>query len=457
MSLVRSTWLHLMLVVLGVLLVRPEARAADVELVRHLLDRTGFEVDPDQLASLSRLPYEKAVDRLLAGVRTEAMTSAPASMSTKPPGPAERRRRSEEEQRRFRRERREMGLELKAWWLGEMIATDSPLTERMTLFWHGHFTSSLRKVKWAPALHRQNELLRRHALGNFGELLHALLRDPAMIAYLDNRTNRVGRPNENFARELMELFTLGEGHYSEDDVKEAARAFTGWTIDPRRARFRFVPDRHDYGEKTVLGVTGRLDGDDVVRILLAQPQTARHVTLKLWNELVSTPPPSRTLERIADRFRGSGYETSVLLREILLSSEFRSDTERGRRVRSPVDLVVGTLRLLDAWPEEPSPQVQRQAVRVLRDLGQDLFDPPNVKGWPGGTSWVSTTTLLARRGFLETALERSPSSLSSARARLAALPSSELERLVLPVPPTQELVRRDRVAALLLDPAHQLE
>jgi uncharacterized protein (DUF1800 family) len=274
--------------------------------------------------------------------------------------------------------------------------TPSPLTEKMTLFWHNHFVSSQQKVRSPQLMYRQNVLLRRHAVGNFGALLHAISRDPAMVIYLDSASNRKGQPNENFAREVMELFTVGEGHYTERDVKEAARAFTGWGIDPDTGQFVFRRRAHDDGVKTVLGRTGDLDGDAVLDILLSKPQTAELIVSKLWREFVSPEPDPGEVRRIAGILRESGYEIRPALRALLTTDAFYAPGNRAALIKSPVELVVGTLRQFSFTTGEPLPFVLGVAV-----LGQNLFSPPNVKGWPGGEMWINSTTLLARKALLD--------------------------------------------------------
>jgi uncharacterized protein (DUF1800 family) len=233
-------------------------------------------------------------------------------------------------------------------------------------------------------------------LGNFAQMLHAVSKDPAMLVYLDSATSRRGQPNENFAREVMELFTLGEGSYSEGDIREAARSFTGWSINPDTGEFLWRPFAHDGGTKTVLGRSGEFKGDDVLDILLAQPQTADFVVAKLWKEFVSPQPDAREVRRIAALFRASGYDIKTVLRALLSSDAFYAAENRGALVKSPVDLVIGTMRQFDVGYSDPLP-----LTLLLRALGQDLFSPPNVKGWPGGDAWINSTTLLARRQFLE--------------------------------------------------------
>jgi uncharacterized protein (DUF1800 family) len=363
---------------------------------RHLLVRTGFAALPAEIAKFQGLTRAEAVRRIIAGTRTEAATPAPAWTREAPDLRRPGRMASPEERRAWLRKRVEEGLELVGWWYREMTATPSPLTERMTLFWHNHFTSAFRKVRLPMLLYRQNVTLRQHAVGNFAKLVHAMAADPAMIVYLDSLQNRRGYPNENFARELLELFTLGEGQgYTETDIKEAARAFTGWSLERETAAYRFRPFLHDDGEKTFMGRTGRFNGTDIIEVVLKQPRVAEYITEKAWREFVSEKPDPAAVKRIADKFRISGYEIKVLLGELLMSPQFWAAENRGRLVRSPVELIVGTLRQFDL------PQPHSRILALLgRGLGQEPFNPPNVKGWPGGTAWINANTLLVRQQLL---------------------------------------------------------
>lgn len=370
------------------------AQGMGAEEARHLLNRTGFDAQLREIDEYARLTRREGVERLLAGVRTAARTPPPAWVKEWT-DPRIVRSMGDEERKAFVRLQIERALELKSWWLAEMLATPSPLTERMTLFWHNHFTSSLQKVRSPALMYRQNVLLRRHALGNFGELLHAVSRDAAMLVYLDSATSRRGQPNENFARELMELFTLGEGNYGEQDIKEAARAFTGWSLDLDTGEFRFRQGIHDYGKKKVLGHAVDT-GDEVLEVLLGHPATAEYVAAKLWREFVSPQPDAAEVARIAAAFRSSGYSIRVVLQELLRSRHFWAPENRAALIKSPADLVVGTMRQLGIEVSDPLP-----FVFLMRALGQDLLSPPNVKGWPGGEAWINSTTLLARKQFLE--------------------------------------------------------
>ena len=364
---------------------------------RHLLARTGFGPSDAAVRACAPLTREQAVDKLLRETRTTAVTPPPPSaLDTSPLRPPRAQDASEAERKAFQQQQIREGLALRGWWVQEMLVTPSPLTERMTLFWHNHFVSAQPKVRFARLMYRQNATLRENALGNFGVLLHAIARDPAMVVYLDSVQNRKGAPNENFAREVMELFTLGEGHYGEQDVKEAARAFTGWSLDRETGAFMFRRFLHDDGQKTVLGKSGRLDGDAVLDILLAQPETAEFIVTKLWREFVAPDPDPAAIARIARRFRESNYDIRIALREMLVSDAFYAPENRGVLVKSPVELVVGTLRSLGLAPVEALPFAVAAAT-----MGQNLLSPPNVKGWPGADAWINTTTLLARKQFLD--------------------------------------------------------
>ena len=385
-----------MLVVVSVVAQNALAAALGFDEARHLLTRTSYAASSADIESFSRLTREQAVDRLLAWTDRPRITPAPAWVREPVLAGQRVRDMTVEERQAFQRTNVARGLDLRGWWLQEMVTTASPLTEKMVLFWHNHFVSSQQKVRQPQYLYRQNLLLREHALGNFGVFLHAIARDPAMVIYLDNASNRKGQPNENFSREVMELFTLGEGHYTERDVKEAARAFTGWGIDPEKGEFLFRSFAHDDGVKTVLGRTGNFDGAAVLEILLAQPQTAEFIVRKLWREFVSPEPAADDVRRIASVFRGSRYDIRATLRALLTSDAFYAPQHRATLVKSPVDLVVGTLRQFQFTTGD----VQPFALAVAQ-LGQNLFSPPNVKGWPGGDAWINSTTLLARKQFLE--------------------------------------------------------
>lgn len=390
----------------------------DVDDARHLLVRTGFAPRESEVSPYVGLTREQAVARLVGSARSEALTPLPAWTSEVPPSRAQRSAWTPEERQEAQRQRGARYDELRAWWLREMLVTPSPLTERMTLFWHNHFTSGQDKVGEPQLMAAQNALLRRDALGSFASMLHAVAKDPAMLLYLDGASNRKGRPNENFSREVMELFTLGEGQYSQHDVAEAARAYTGWSLDPDTQAFVWRADLQDGGEKTVLGRSGAFDGDQVLDILLAQPQTARYVSGKLWREFICATPDEAQLASVADRFRASGYELGAALRALLVTPAFWEERNRGVLVSSPVEFIVGTMRRFDVAYGDTLPIARRSAA-----LGENLFYPPNVKGWPGGASWINSSTLLARKQFVEQlfrATEAGRPHASAAPAKVAA-------------------------------------
>jgi uncharacterized protein (DUF1800 family) len=293
--------------------------------------------------------------------------------------------------------------QLRAWWVYCMLNSKHPLREKMTLFWHNHFATSIVKVRSALLMFLQNWRLRKHALGKFGPFLQAISKDAAMLVWLDSNSNVKGKPNENYARELMELFSLGVGNYRELDIRQAARAFTGWHTDS--AGFRFNAAYHDYGAKTILGQTGAWDGGDVVRIVLEQPAAAHFLVRKLYQFLISETavPPDALLEPLCERFRKSDYDIAVLVRTMLASRHFYSGHAFRQRIKSPIEFVLGAVRAVyrrygeaeaDYRPLPPQP-----LVGWLNAMGQTLFAPPNVKGWRGGRAWLNTATVLTRNNF----------------------------------------------------------
>jgi Protein of unknown function (DUF1800) len=351
----------------------------DAKWAGHLFRRAAFGASPDELRKAVRDGLDATLDRLFTGdpraaARLELLDATGEEFA-----------RADETDK------------LRAWWVSAMLHGGHPLREKMVLFWHNHFATSVAKVKSGLLIFRQNQLLRMHALGRFGPLLTGISRDPAMLAWLDSNANVKSHPNENFAREVMELFTLGVGNYTEKDVREAARAFTGWHVDGEGERFQFDAAEHDDGPKTILGRTGRWDGDDVLRLLMAQPTCAKCLAAKLYRYFVSeTDPPKALLEPLADQLRRSDYDIGAAVRTILRSRLFFSDHAYRKRIKSPVEHVLGTAKA--AWPG-PSPSTGLAGWLV--DMGQSLFAPPNVKGWTGGKNWLTDATILARHNFAE--------------------------------------------------------
>ena len=357
------------------------AQPWDVQSVAHLHRRGGFAVPWTVLDRDRREGPEAAIGRLLKG-EEKSPDGTPAA----------------EIESTFDAMSAQLGpsadlARIQSIWLYRMIFTPHPLRERMALFWHNHFATSNAKVQNPGLMLRQNTLLRSHALGDFGAMLLAIGRDPAMLIWLDSTINKKVKPNENYAREIMELFTLGRGHYTEKDIQEAARAFTGWFVV--RDEFQEVPRQHDDGVKTVLNRRGVWDGDDIPGILLEQPACADFICRKLYRHFVSDTerPTDALIAPLAQAFRESHYQIQVLVATILRSNLFFDPRMRRRRVKSPVEFAVGTIRAL----EIVNPTVQSGALaEACGRMGQSLFAPPSVAGWDGGPGWINSTAMLAR-------------------------------------------------------------
>ncbi|HEX6881774.1 MAG TPA: DUF1800 domain-containing protein [Planctomycetota bacterium] len=370
---------------------QPAPLAWDAQRAEHLLNRAGFGGNSAAVARLVALGPEAAVEELLT---VDPWVEEPFYARKRADGDLGKYVRSlpEEEREMRMRELREGDRaqvdDFLEWWVARMLAGANPLRERMVLFWHGHFTSSMEAVKSSYEMIQQNQMFRRHALASFRELLHGVARDPAMLVYLDNTSSKKGHPNENFARELLELYTLGLGNYTEEDVREVARAFTGWS--QRNGRFRFEEGRHDKGKKSVLGKSGRLGGAEVVEVLLKQAACARHVAGALLAYFEGREPAPERLASYASELRDSGYRIDGFLRRLFLDPEFYADEVLAARVSSPLDYLVGSARRLGVAPD-PGLVVLGASL-----LGQRLFYPPSVRGWEGGEAWAAGTSLLVR-------------------------------------------------------------
>ena len=298
---------------------------------------------------------------------------------------------------------------LKAWWIYRMLFTPDPLAERLALMWHNHFATSNLKVKDLAAMRRQNELFRRLGRGPFVQLLDGVLHDGAMLTWLDAPANRKGKPNENLARELMELFTLGIGHYSETDVKEAARALTGWGL--ARGRFRFRAELHDDGPKTILAKSGRWNTEDLGRILLEHPATARRIAWRICQTFMGEGVvTAEALEELADGLRHRELDVGWAVETVLRSDLFFSGANIASRVSGPVEFIVSAVRTLEMLERPPSTLILAE---WASRLGRDLFYPPNVGGWPSGRAWLTTRTIIGRANF----------AAALAQGRLTAPPS----------------------------------
>jgi uncharacterized protein (DUF1800 family) len=385
------------------------ARQWDLQKAAHLLNRAGFGGTPDEIKAFCELGFDQAVQSALQG--PDDSTQFPKPAWAQPQNLMQMRQQmmtldpdaKKQAQQAIQKQYRQDDLDLINWWLGRMRYSPNPFREKMTLFWHGHFATSVAKVRDSYLMWQQNETLRAHAFGNFGLMVKAISRDPAMLIWLDTRQSMKDHPNENFAREVMELFTLGIGNYTENDVQQGARAFTGYRIDPTDETFRYAPFQHDDGTKTFLGKTGAFSGDDVLDIILEQPACAAFIAKKLWTFYAYEAPSQGLVDALASNFRGTSYEIRPLMGTIFRSAEFYSADSMRTQIKSPVQWVVETSKVLETAMNRP-----QITVNALRELGQIPFAPPNVKGWDGGRSWITTSTLLYRYNMANFAVGTGP-------------------------------------------------
>jgi len=386
---------------------------------RHLLLRAGFGGTDEQIRTLAEWGPEAAVDHLLDYEDIPAATDARGAFDAniiRPRNAVEQReiKRAQQagdenvlskfrtmRQQAQRADRNQM-RKIQRWWVTRMIQTPRPFEEKMTLFWHGHFATSFRNIEDSYHMYAQNRMLRANAIGNFVDLLRGIIRDPAMLKYLNNNQNRKSSPNENLAREIMELFSLGEGNYTERDIKDGAKALTGYTYHDDV--FSFNQNAHDNNSKRILGSVGNLDGDGFVNAILLSPACAPFICTKLYKFFVADVPtdtrrlkgPQRTVIRnLSNMLQEQRYELKPVMRRLFLSRHFYDPSVMGNMIKSPVDLVVGSIRTLNSPPRN---------ISVLTDamdmMGQSVFLPPSVKGWDGGRSWINTSTLFIRQNTL---------------------------------------------------------
>ncbi len=366
------------------------------ETAAHLLRRAGFGGTPADAADLEARGLEGAVAHLLS----EPPEGAPPPATD--PGEQETRRRLREARKsngeearvaaaEYDRAQRQIFDDMRFWWLGEMHSAAHSVREKLVLFWHGHFATSQTKVRFNHLMLGQNRKLRQLALASFEELCAAMARDPAMLIWLDGKQSHAKSPNENFAREVMELFTLGEGHYSEADVREAARAFTGWVVRQNDGSAELVARRHDSGEKTILGRSGRFSADEAAAILCGQPQCAEFLAAKLWEFYAYAEPSPELVKSLAEDYRAKKLVTRDFLAGVFTRPEFYSAPAVASQIKSPVQWLVQASRELGRQLLPPG-----LILPLATDLGQNLFMPPSVKGWDGGTAWINSGTLIRR-------------------------------------------------------------
>ncbi|RAJ04119.1 uncharacterized protein DUF1800 [Chitinophaga skermanii] len=354
--------------------------------LQHLAWRAGFGEQMQTIQTWQSMKRKKLIDQILIGKQNEL---PPITVISLPGIPAYKRAKdmSAEERKAARKLNIDGIKQLNVQWLSAMVNSEHPLREKMALFWHGHFACRTQNVLYNQQL---LQIIRENALGNFGELLTAVSKSAAMLQFLNNQQNRKAHPNENFAREVMELFTMGRGNYSEQDVKEAARSFTGWGFN-ELGEFQFRERLHDEDEKTLLGKRGNFDGDDVLKILLEHRATATYITKKLYAFFVNDVPHDAHIQALADIFYRSNYNIKTLMKAMFEADWFYDASNMGSHIKSPVELLVGLRKRVPM-------QFENEDVMLLfeRVLGQLLFYPPNVAGWPGGRSWIDSSSLMFR-------------------------------------------------------------
>ncbi|MBL8857544.1 MAG: DUF1800 domain-containing protein [Planctomycetes bacterium] len=358
--------------------------------VEHLLNRATFGARPGEIEAGVAAGPELLIDRLL---NERADIEEPFIEPLTEPSARAYKELSTDEQKLLKRDyaerERRQQLECIGWWVDRMVKGDDPLLDRMTLFWHGLLTSSTEQVNRSYPMVEQHRFLRRNALGSYSDLLYGIAKDPAMLLFLNNNSNRKGNPNENFARELLELFSLGIGNYTETDIKEAARALTG-RGSSRDGKFEFRAGQHDGGVKTVLGTTGKLDGDGLVKVILQQEACPRYIARRIITYLEGVAPETARLDDYAACLRANEFQIKPFLRKLFLDPEFYRDEVIGARVQGPIDYMVGMTRRLG---NQAPPLVVASGAALL---GQRVLAPPNVKGWDEGLSWISTSTFMQR-------------------------------------------------------------
>jgi uncharacterized protein (DUF1800 family) len=361
---------------------------------QHLLWRAAFGPMAENAASLDTISQKNLwtllVNTSSKTVKKIEVTKNPADeymMGMTDPKEMEKVLNNQELRKKLREQSRDDLKKANLLWIDAMINSEAQLREKMSLFWHGHFACRSQNSFYAQEL---LHIIRTNALGSFADMLKAVSKSPAMLQFLNNQQNRKSHPNENFAREVMELFTMGRGNYTENDVKEAARAFTGWAFNPK-GEFVFRKFQHDDGSKTFLGKTGNFDGDDILNILLENPQTANYISKKLYRYFVNENVNEQNQQWLSRRFYSNNYNIAKLLEDLFTSDWFYDEKNIGNRIKSPVELLAGIRRLLPMQLENDQSQLLFQ-----RALGQVLFYPPNVAGWPGGKNWIDSSSLMLR-------------------------------------------------------------
>jgi len=363
--------------------------------IKHLYNRAAFGISYPELTKLSRKRLTKAVDALFIPPKSPVALTVvnhaeyQAQQALLVSLGAKKEQTPEEKQQRenITKDRNEKSRDLNIAWLQLMMTTENPFLEKMTLFWHGHFACRSGNPYFAQEL---NNIQRNNALGSFKTLLLEVSKSPAMLDYLNNQQNRKGRPNENFSRELMELFTLGRGKYTEADIKEGARAFTGWAYN-KAGEFEFNQKVHDEKPKTFLGQTGMYDGEAIIDMILAKPETATFICRKLYIFFVNDTPDEQHIAELATHFYATQYDITAVMKKLFTAQWFCDPKNSGNKIKSPIEFLVNLSREFHVTYHKPQILIQLQS-----SLGQYLFNPPNVAGWPGGKSWIDSSSLMLR-------------------------------------------------------------
>lgn len=409
--------------------------ATDQARIAHLLNRFGLGASQEDLAHYGAGTWRDAVEKLIEDDRPEVEVKIAESFFD-PTNPGLQRM-----------------SQLQGHWYRRLIITKRPLQHRMLLFWHNHFATASSKVRIAQAMLGHMDMLYDNALGSFRTLIGAVSRDPAMIIWLDLQENTKDSPNENFAREVMELFTLGvDNGYTESDIREVARAFTGWQYRQTRRRgnrsieFAKILDIHDSGSKAILGQTGNFDGDDVLDLLCKHPGTARYIAKKAWEYFAYKDVEKETLDRVARAFFDSGLNVKVLIRAIMTDEQFYSERAIGTRFKSPVDLCVGTARAIGVQRIERADAARPAAFGSLmkvatKEMGMELLEPPDVNGWPSGPEWITSATMTKRIAWARLLFLGEQQSLTRNRRRAPPFTAREFFQATTPEELGRELVR----------------
>ncbi|WP_214073068.1 DUF1800 domain-containing protein [Mucilaginibacter sp. dw_454] len=362
--------------------------------IKHLYARAGFGITFEDLHDKENWSIKKSVKKLFqASEKIEPLNAVTENMDMRPKIALTM---SDDEKRMLNQQRNMQEKNLNDAWVKQMSTTEAQLREKMTLFWHNHFACNVGNSYYEQEL---NNIERANALGNFKTMLLQVSQSPAMLQFLNNQQNQKNHPNENFARELMELFTLGRGNYTEQDVKESARAFTGWAYNGKDGTYRFNNYAHDNGNKTFLDKTANFCGEDILNIITDNTQTAKFICTKLYRYLVNDVPNDEHINQMAEVFYKSSYEITPLLKFVFLSDWFYDEKNIGNLVKSPVEFLVGLNRQFYINYQNPDVLMQFQ-----RTLGQVLFRPPNVAGWPGGRNWIDSSSLMYRMKIPSTIL-----------------------------------------------------